>query len=139
MIILLYVAGILALSIFVSWWFILALLLPAFKLPVLLRRARVLKVLALEFQYEFAAAAPQAHTLNRMERETRSRKLRDEELATLFMAVMISSLLDADDDVKAFARRVHDNASRLLGQGAISQAAYSELDEVVQQKVGRAA
>lgn len=84
MIILLYVAGILALSIFVSWWFILALLLPAFKLPMLLRRARVLKVLASEFQYEFPATAPQAYTLNRMERETRSRKLKAEELATLF-------------------------------------------------------
>lgn len=139
MIILLYVTGILALSIFVSWWFILALLLPAFKLPMLLRRARVLKVLASEFQYEFPATAPQAHTLNRMERETRSLNLRDEELATLFMAMMVNSLLDADDEVKAFARRVRENASRLLRQGAISQATYSELDEVVQQKLGRAA
>lgn len=139
MIILLYVAGTLALSIFVSWWFILALLLPALKLPMLLRRARVLKVLASEFQYEFPATAPQADTLNRMERETRSQKLKDEELATLFMAVMVNSLMDADDEVKAFALRVRDNAGRLLAQGAISQAAYAELQEVVQEKVGRAA
>lgn len=52
---------------------------------------------------------------------------------------MVNSLMDADDEVKAFARRVRDNAARLLSQGAISQAAYVELEEVVQEKVGRAA
>jgi hypothetical protein len=138
MTILLYLVGILALSIFVSWWFLLGLALPALKLPMLLRRARVLKVLASEYQYEFPASAPQAYTLNRIERETRSQKLRDEELATLFMGVMVNSLDPEVEEVTAFARRVGENAARLALQQSISHGVHAQLREIVTQKVGSA-
>ena len=105
---------------------------------MLLRRTRVLKVLASEYQYEFPATAPQAYTLNRMERETRPQNLSDEELATLFMGVMVNSLLSDDEAARCFARRVGENAERLAGSRSISEAVHEQLRYVVSQKVGRA-
>jgi hypothetical protein len=144
LIFLFYVTVIITLSIFVSWWFILGIVLPAFKLPVLLKRARVLKILATEYQYEFSATAPQAHTLIRMERETRPQELSDEELATLFMAEMVSTLWPNDDgahenDIRGFAKCVRDNATRLAIQGSISPTICAQLEEILQQRIGRQA
>jgi hypothetical protein len=138
MIILLYLVGILALSVLVSWWFLLGIVLPAIKLPMLLRRARVLKVLASDYQYEFPATAPQAYTLNAMERETRSQNLGDEELATLFMGVMVNSLASDDAEVKAFAQRVGENAARLARRQSISEGVHAQIREIVAQKVSSA-
>ena len=84
------------LSLFVSWWFLLALpMLLVLKLPMLFRRARILEVLVREYQYDFPPKAPQAYTLNRIERDTRRQNLSDYELATLFMTVMCNSLSSA--------------------------------------------
>ena len=138
MILTFYAIGILALSAFVNWWFLLGLLALAIKLPMLMKRSRVLNVLTAEYQYTFPATAPQAFTLNRMERETRSKNLRDEELATLFMAVMINSLMSDDDEAKAFTGRVAANAARLASAGAISGEVYADFNAVAQQKLGKA-
>ncbi len=138
MILQLYAVGILALAIFVNWWFLLGLLLLIVKLPVVWKRARILNVLKVEHQYEFPATAPQAFTLNRLERETRSQKLKAEELATMFMAVMVNSLMSSDQEAKAFTIRVAANAARLAVNGAISDAIYEEFSEVVRKKIGSA-
>jgi hypothetical protein len=140
MTLLLYVALVLSLCIFVSWWFLAALIVPALKLPMLLKRARVLKVLASDYDYQFPARSPQASTLNRMERETRSRKLSDTDLATLFMAVMVDSLgSDSNDDAKAFARRVQNTALRLRWQGLVSDSTYACLEDAVTKACTRSA
>lgn len=138
-IVLLYVAAVITLSIFVNWWFVLALVPLAFSLPGLFKRLRVLKVLASEYQYDFAATSPQAFTLNRMERETRSQKLNDEELATLFMARMVNSLMSDGEEGRVFAKRVRYNAARLSANGSISGTIYVHFLAAVQEKVGRAA
>ena len=49
MILTFYAIGILALSAFVNWWFLLGLLALAIKLPMLMKRSRVLNVLTAEY------------------------------------------------------------------------------------------
>lgn len=126
----------------VSWWFLLALpLLLLLKVPMLLRRARVLAVLAREYQYEFPPRAPQAFTLNQMERDSRKLKLNDHELATYFMAVMCNALTSSDSldheqrqDERTFCRKVHSNALRLRASSVISEDSLSMLSDIVLKK-----
>jgi hypothetical protein len=127
----------------VNWWVLLALpLLLLLKVPMLLRRARVLAVLDLEYEYTFPPRAPQAFTLNQMERDSRKLKLNDHELATYFMAVMCNTLTSSDSldheqrqDQKVFCRKVHSNAMRLRASSVISEDLFSMLNDVVREKI----
>ena len=94
-------------------------------------------ILAREYQYEFPAKAPQAYTLNDVERTTRKQKLTDYEIATLFMAVMCNSLFSDSPDVRAFCEKVHYNAIRLhYVDKVISADIFTQLSDVVQSKIG---
>ena len=134
-------ASVLALGYFVSWWFLLLFIPIGLKLPMLFRRAKALKVLKDEYGYEYPASAPQAKTLNMIERDTRQSKFSAEELATMFMTVMINSLPNPanqseTEEIRAFSKRVYMNASRLYMQQAISTDSFFQLQSVIENKLG---
>ncbi len=132
---------ILVASYFVSWWFLFLFVPIVLKLPMLVRRAKALQVLKEEYGYEYPASAPQAKTLNMIERDTRKQKISAEELATMFMTVMVNSLPDPrdqseHDEIRDFSMKIYHNASRLcLQRNAISYATYGQLAEVIEKKL----
>ena len=131
-----YILTILTFGWLVSWWFLLAIpLFLILKLPMLFRRARVLEVLAREYDYEFPTNAPQAYTLNQLERATRGKNLSAHDTATLFMAIMCNSFLSKDSEVIAFRSTVLENARRLYYMdNSISSETLATIEESVHNK-----
>ncbi|MGH8728891.1 MAG: hypothetical protein ACREV9_12235 [Burkholderiales bacterium] len=112
------------------------LVFGAYKMPMLWRRSKIRVVLSHEYQYEFSPLSPQAYTLNKLERETRGKGLNEYELASLFMAVMVSSLFSNGPDVKQFVRKVRSNVDRLrYGSNAISSEIHAQVAAVLENKL----
>ena len=124
----------------VNYWFFAGLiLLWLIKLPRLLKKSRVMSILAQEYQYEFGATSTQAFTLNKIERESRKENWNEYELATVFMTVMVNSLFEIeelDEETKKFVLRTYDNARRLCSvHNKISNDIFSDLHLVTSQKL----
>lgn len=126
-----YIGAVVALAAFVTWWILLALALPILVLPGLMRKARVMQVLAEEFDYEFSATSPQASTLNQMMKSKQFKGYSAEDVATYFMAVMVNTLQPSSTEEIGFSIRVLSNATRLRTRGVISDEAINALAEVV--------
>jgi hypothetical protein len=125
----------------VDLWFLVGLfIIWLVKLPRLLKKTRITNILVQEFQYEFGSTSTQAFTLNRMERESRKIKWNEFEFATVFMTVMVNSLMesyDLDKQSEQFVLRTLSNAKRLFEvDNKISEEIFTDLHNIASQKLG---